>query len=861
MTSLNQQPSPTELSPEFTPEMRAGLNEAIGHARGLGLSDAAIAQELGLGMSSQGGMWISRATLKDYLIKQGKGLMAAPAIGALIVGLNAAHDGLGDMASLGMVMGDVISTGDPLGLIAVAMTKYFDLQAKDRQKQIDNDTPDKDYGTKMGYVREGDTWYPAIFNQRYQSTGLLASGQQITIDYGHDIVYRMDGEGRFIPMIPNAKSKNFVASDHEWEGKTKFGGHVMSGKDFVTTNVFKDNQDPKHPKMYDTTRDWYFLSPEEMSEVAKGEKHLEAYTDDVENMTSSARQLNDWRKALDFSQDWKWSTAAQTMGPGAGINNYAGSRGLQRQMYEGLDHMSGGIWNTGAGDTTANQSYEDYIRDYANHTGETWKSGHGAHHQMGSYLFDTVLHDHIMALYRTQEIAAAEAGFDKLYDSEIGRAVEGNDPDRTNDAAGGTPWASMYLDTAKDMPTAASAEELSKQLHDIEMLTDRSPAQRNYLAQKVQTRYWMQQVVTIGQASKLQSFIAGDKDITRAQTLYQKYTWNEDKKRSADDVIKRWNSGFDYMSDANRFDKGFAMPWMNAGESYLPNLTGALAGTTVKDYMGSSDQATYDRRTAEAVQFTNDWIKRTGKLDPNLKIQGVDYKLGETGFLSKEHARSLDEYTGQMVAPGENSKWTKYDVETGTYKLTPEGETRLANERAFLKRVDKGEITLDENEREEVEEIRRRHEQEFMSDDEAASLVQAELDYNDAMRRLLRQRSMGINIDAQVEALKRKYGKIDEPVEVDDPVDDPVVEADDEAADEADDEEDPIEAWRQQGIRLGLLDESWTKPTQPTEHQPMFSPDPVAPTHIFHAEHYNLPAMSSTLMQAVHAAESMVKVV
>ena len=78
----------------------------------------------------------------------------------LIVGLNAAHEGLGDMASLGLVMTDVISTGDPLGLIAVAMTKYFDLQAKDRQKQIDNDTPDKDYGTKMGYVREGDTWYP-----------------------------------------------------------------------------------------------------------------------------------------------------------------------------------------------------------------------------------------------------------------------------------------------------------------------------------------------------------------------------------------------------------------------------------------------------------------------------------------------------------------------------------------------------------------------------------------------------------------------------------------------------------------------------------------------------------------------------
>ena len=44
MTSLNDRPSPTELSPEFSPEMRAGLNDVIGHARSAGLSDAAIAQ-------------------------------------------------------------------------------------------------------------------------------------------------------------------------------------------------------------------------------------------------------------------------------------------------------------------------------------------------------------------------------------------------------------------------------------------------------------------------------------------------------------------------------------------------------------------------------------------------------------------------------------------------------------------------------------------------------------------------------------------------------------------------------------------------------------------------------------------------
>ena len=33
--------------------------------------------------------------------------------------------------------------------------------------------------------------------------------------------------------------------------------------------------------------------------------YLEAYTDDHTKMNSTARQLNDWRKALDESQNWK----------------------------------------------------------------------------------------------------------------------------------------------------------------------------------------------------------------------------------------------------------------------------------------------------------------------------------------------------------------------------------------------------------------------------------------------------------------------------------------------------------------------------------------------------------------------------
>ena len=67
----------------------------------------------------------------------------------------------------------------------------------------------------------------------------------------------------------------------------------------------------------------------------------------------------------------------------------------------------------------------------------------------------------------------------------------------------------MYLDTDKDMPVASNAEELAEQLHTIETLNDRTPNQRNYLAQKVQTRYWMQQAVSMGRSTEMLHMLNG----------------------------------------------------------------------------------------------------------------------------------------------------------------------------------------------------------------------------------------------------------------------------------------------------------------------------------------------------------------
>ena len=99
-------------------------------------------------------------------------------------------------------------------------------------------------------------------------------------------------------------------------------------------------------------------------------------------------------------------------------------------------------------------------------------------------------------------LAAKEAGFDRTY------GVPGESDKLPEE--GGTVWSALYLDTAKDMPVAKDAEELNKQLHTIEMMNDRTAVQRNYLAQKVQTRYWMQQITASGGARDMTQFLYGD---------------------------------------------------------------------------------------------------------------------------------------------------------------------------------------------------------------------------------------------------------------------------------------------------------------------------------------------------------------
>jgi hypothetical protein len=826
---ISDQPTQAELSALNAPGPELGgavlprqaLSDIVRAMEDDGMGPEAISAELGIGVSKGGGMWISRATLGQYLAKQGKGLLMSPLIAGMVAGLNQIHDGVGDMVSLGMIGADLLMTGDPLGILVYGVGQLWDAANQSRQKVLDNDSPDKDYGTRMGYVREGDTWYPAIFNQRYKSTGLWSGDQQITMDYGKDIIWKMDGEGSFKPMIPDAKAKNFVASDVEWDGETRYGrgdGALLSGKDFVTGGAFGTPGSGDSRKMMDTTRDWYFLSKDDMKKVHSGDLHLESYTDDETEMNSSARQLNDWRKALDHSQDWKWSSAVQTMGAGAAVNNYAGSRELQRIMYEAEDQMAGGIY------VSSETDYDKFQQDSSARTGDTWDDGHSLYNTFGSYLKETVLQDHIQALYRAQLVAAKEIGFDKLYGS----------PDHADDKLpedGATVWSATYLDLEKDMPTASSANELQEQLHNIELMNDRTAAGRNYLAQKVQTRYWMQQISAAGGSQDMFDYLykySGDKmgntDTWGKRTVNRdgygthKYTASalrEFQEYIPDQTKNKFNPYGDYL-------QGFVQPWQNDGEGALPNYTGALDRTNAENFIDPGYRDAYEDMGRDGWDNMQSWIDTYGKVDPSARISALEdiqlptastEKLDTTDdVIAEDHAVATDPYLdhveqtpglkgtlkgGTLGGKGGDDLWSRFAAATGKDK-------------------DKDKTEEDTDKTEEDKEVDKK---ELPAGSKSLEDLFAEFNARDDLP--------GV-----------------------DPVVAPVA-------------EDPADAWRKRGIELGLIDEDFTLPTRAGSENSHI-PDTTRATHAVSMPHYHtvehedfgVPGMSSTMLSFIHAAEA-----
>lgn len=611
--------------------------------------------ELGLAFDSTGEAFLSRSTLTNWIDQQKTNIKMAPAFIALNSILNRISPEATQYFNLGM-SALALTSGDPLPLIMMGAQKLMQSFTERGKRIKDNDTPASEYGSKFGYVREGDKWYPALFKSTHKGDGLWAGSQENRMIYDKSgtgkIVWETSGDGTKVPTFTDPVTKSFIVHTNELTGE-------QSQKDAIDTRYF--------------TREWYYLDEKDAKKAMSGNKVFSAYEEDTSKMNGSERQLNSWRKAAEMAYNYKWAPIKKAHGVDA-VPDDTGSRELQRLMFDDA-HMTGGGFRAFL---SANKAVDVPGYGEIRKRGQTTKQSiwNNRAYPEANWLFETMIHDSVATLYRTQRVAAKEQGFDELYQSVPTKeyyALQGG-----SETKAPTTWSTMYLDTANDMPIAKDADQLQDQIDSISKKTDRSKAQKDYLVSKATTRFWMQQAADIGGADELVGFLYGDNKRMREMTQHAgieasdiarrvENKWTMGPLTSLDKHGNKYDYAQHYRTDLYKADidkkSGWLVPWMNGGEGILPDLT-FDESVEMSDLVSKYKLDAINRMSKEAETGAAEVIKAASGLDPNLYLTGVkDRDMAEAGRKANEKIYSYGE---KRKAPEKTVSATEKEKEFGT---------------------------------------------------------------------------------------------------------------------------------------------------------------------------------------------------
>ena len=124
---------------------------------------------------------------KARIIDLGVGAALSPVFNAIndaTQGPWASRDIQLGLATLGFLLG-----GDPFGLIAAPIGWMIQEFMQDRASEMSNDNPEKMYGKKWGYVREGGKWYPAVAVEEVRDRG-DSDFSTLRLMYGKDVKWK-----------------------------------------------------------------------------------------------------------------------------------------------------------------------------------------------------------------------------------------------------------------------------------------------------------------------------------------------------------------------------------------------------------------------------------------------------------------------------------------------------------------------------------------------------------------------------------------------------------------------------------------------------------------------------------------------
>jgi hypothetical protein len=477
--------------------------------------------------------------------------------------------------------------GDPSALIITGLTLAYATWQKavaaQKVRMNYDDAPEKVYGKRYGYVRENGMWYPAFIDMRIKHFGGLGVDRNTVImTYGQNV-----GEENLHYELYNGKLyPTFTA----WS------------KQLVIPNPRDmDLQQGRYRQLRDGLRNYYFLDKDQTHQLLSGDRmkapvyrdfiaHMDDHNDYINEggdpkVQEAHESLLNLNQAMDIWRDYKFRFDKDY---GVSIGTVSAGHALKTHAK----------WITGEDDKRYIDLKGHYKGDYTIHHDYMKKdksfTDWGAHSE--SDILGPLLIEQVQDLLRNQRLAAKQSGYPRV-DTEKRRGYmpnkwiifdhnsydDPNDPhhhDKLNDyfkwtdarynVDVNTPYRA-YMDFSKDQPTAQNPAELSTQLYKISQMKDRTNIQQNYLANKVYTRYLMNQMNLRGGAD------------TFVDTLYSpakmRYTGDPNNPTFTEQRGQLHNFDEDARGLLRWSNDDYLMPWATEedGTNLLPSFMNIMS--------------------------------------------------------------------------------------------------------------------------------------------------------------------------------------------------------------------------------------------------------------------------------------------
>ena len=638
------------------------------------------------GLASKVGSYV-----KDLGIKTMKGAAIMPPLIVLGALLDKIDPRISGYMVTSLTIADLIVTQNPLGVIMLGASEVWKQWSFKEERKRENLVPQRKRGSRFGYVRKGNTWYPASLDITLHEEGWWDDDDNIKMDWGDAIYFNdhvgVDGTNMLQPFTTSADglshSKQFHVTAEEMGNEYDHSFRAAS----------KENV-----REYDKLRNWYFLSDEEVHTMMTNPDNfmrgsdgqyiftgMKPYEEDA-NLDGNAyeRQIDDWRQVTELMHD----NPSMNEYEASQMDSFDVTKALREAISKypnptnpagGWKDKRGGNYNdwvsgqkaaqlfsqTDATDAKVyNMTYQPWENPMQDMTDEEWYES--MYSELDFYRHtqpenewllstadgddpDGLFFSQVQKLQETQKAAAAYAGFEEQYNGDPAR----NDGqtykygDEHGGRMGNDIWASLYLDTSHSRPTAQNYEDLKAQLDEVHGFDDRDDLQKAYLSQKAITRYWLNQIGLRGGSQELLHQMtanqgAGDyilHGITGGAMGAAENKWKGTLMGSSfdyDRIMDQTHAGWDPEQDPYDND------WMYNRSKPLEELSGwvmpwqnageSMFGDAKVAFTGSV-YGQYDRFSKDAEANVAWYIKTHGKVDPNM-LDGVHVPIEHGGILT-----------------------------------------------------------------------------------------------------------------------------------------------------------------------------------------------------------------------------------